>query len=336
MRRRFIDIGINLTDAQFQGIYHGKHVHKPDLRNVIDRARMSGVEKMIITGSNLPESQKALEICKAGDYAVDGQGRDADQQAIDQQSSNTNHHVTNLYCTVGVHPCHAGEIAEKSEPDQKQYLEDLESLAKDPQNRRFVKAFGEIGLDYDRFHYASKETQQTYFQKQLEIAVRLDLPLFLHSRACHEDFTAMLKPFLPGLPRRGVVHSFTGTIAEMTELVEMGFYIGLNGCSLKTAENLEVAKEVPLDRLLLETDGPWCEMRPSHASSTHIQPHKDVDMPFPSVKKEKWAPNALVKGRCEPCAMPLVARVIASVKKVPYDTVVEAAYENSVKLFGFD
>lgn len=310
--KRFIDIGVNLTDAQFQGIYHGKKVHAPDLDNVVGRARMSGVEKMIITGSSLEESNHALDICRAGGPN------------------------SGLYCTVGVHPCHTEEIAEKSEPEQAKYLSDLEEMAKADANSIYVKAFGEIGLDYDRFHYASMQTQQKYFKQQLDIATRLDLPLFLHSRACHADFTSILVPYLPKLPRRGVVHSFTGTVKEMLELVELGFYIGLNGCSLKTNENLEVVKQVPLNRLLLETDGPWCEIRPSHASNAHVANHKDNDLPYPSVKKEKWTPEALVKGRCEPCSMPLVARVVASVKEVPLDTVVEAAYENSVKLFGFN
>jgi TatD DNase family protein len=92
--------------------------------------------------------------------------------------------------------------------------------------------------------------------------------LFLHSRAAHADFVRLLKAaFGPGLERLekgGVVHSFTGTVDEMRELADLGLFIGINGCSFKTAENCAVVKEVPLDRLMLETDGPWCEVRPSH------------------------------------------------------------------------
>ena len=131
-------------------------------------------------------------------------------------------------------------------------------------------AFGEFGLDYDRLHYCSKEVQLHSFAAQLALAASLSpqLPLFLHSRAAHADFVRLLKeafgPRLERLEKGGVVHSFTGTVDEMRELMDLGLYIGVNGCSFKTAENCEVVKEIELSRLMLETDGPWCEVRPSH------------------------------------------------------------------------
>lgn len=79
------------------------------------------------------------------------------------------------------------------------------------------------------------------------------MPLFLHSRAAAEDFEAMLFPRLPKL-KGGLVHSFTGTLEEMKRIVETGLYVSINGCSLKTEDNLAVVKEIPLDRLMLETD----------------------------------------------------------------------------------
>lgn len=101
----------------------------------------------------------------------------------------------------------------------------------------------------------------TYFRAQLDLAVELQLPLFLHSRAAAEDFEAVLKERLgenmERLPKMGVVHSFTGTMEEMKRLVELGFDVGINGCSLKTEENIAVVKEVPLERIQIETDGPW-------------------------------------------------------------------------------
>lgn len=83
------------------------------------------------------------------------------------------------------------------------------------------------------------------------------LPLFLHSRAASEDFERLLKERLDQLPERGLVHSFTGTVEEMWRLVEMGFDVGVNGCSMKTEENVEVVRQIPLERLQIETDGPW-------------------------------------------------------------------------------
>ena len=95
-------------------------------------------------------------------------------------------------------------------------------------------AFGEFGLDYDRLFLTPKEQQLKYFEAQLDIAVEVQLPLFLHSRAASEDFERLLKGRLEQLPKRGLVHSFTGTVEEMQRLVDMGFDIGVNGCSMKS------------------------------------------------------------------------------------------------------
>jgi TatD DNase family protein len=104
----------------------------------------------------------------------------------------------------------------------------------------------------------------------------------------------------------------------MRRLVELGFDIGINGCSLKTEENLEVVKEVPLERIQIETDGPWCEIRPSHASAKFL---KDAP-PLPkAVKKERWTAETMVKGRNEPCAISQVAYVVAAVKGISVEEV---------------
>ena len=93
------------------------------------------------------------------------------------------------------------------------------------------------------------------------------------------------------------MHSFTGTKEELQEFIDMDLYIGLNGCSLKTEENIEIAKLVPLDRLMIETDCPYCDIRNSHASS------KFVKTKFPSSKKEKYSEDKMVKDRNEPCTI---------------------------------
>lgn len=136
------------------------------------------------------------------------------------------------------------------------------------------------------------------------------------------------------------MHSFTGTVEEMQRLVDLGLYIGINGCSLKTEENLDVVRKVPLDKLMLESDGPWCEIRPSHASSKVLKEAQDMldligEVPStPAVKKERWAKGKMVKSRNEPAATALVAVVVAKVKGVSLEEVCEAAWRNSVKLFG--
>lgn len=231
-------------------------------------------------------------------------------------------------------------------------------------HQRGLVAFGEFGLDYDRLHYCSKKVQLHSFAVQLKLAASLNpqLPLFLHSRAAHEDFVSLLKSTFGGklerLQRGGVVHSFTGTVEEAKELADLGLYIGVNGCSLKTAENCAVVKAIPLDRLMLETDGPWCEIRPSHEGSKYLTQDKpdgqDVkadEQPgskkskkqspapqrrFKVVKKEKWEEGAMVKGRNEPCTIEKVAKVVAGIKGVPVEVVCNAAWENTTKVYGLE
>ena len=275
-------------------MHYGKQAHEDDLKYVVTRALEAGVRKMMVTGSDLDESKKAVAL--AEDYPG------------------------LCYATVGVHPCSSKSFEAYSQgPDA--LLTELKKLAQESRDSGKATAFGEIGLDYDRLHYAEKETQITYFKKQLDLAVELQMPLFLHSRAAAEDFTAILRERLDQLPKRGCVHSFTGTLAEMQELVDLGFDIGINGCSLKTEENLTVTKEVPLERLQIETDGPWCEIRPSHASSKYL---KDALTLPKAVKKEKWQVDYMVKGRNEPCAITQVAHVVAGVKGISVEEVCEA------------
>lgn len=249
---------------------------------------------MMITGSDLVESRTAIKLAEE--------------------------YPGLCYATVGVHPCSAGSFAKHPEGGEK-LLEELGQLARESRDAGTTMAFGEIGLDYDRLTLCDKETQLVWFGKQLDLAVELQMPLFLHSRAAAEDFERLLKERLEKLPKRGVVHSFTGTLQEMQRIVELGFDVGINGCSLKTEENLEVVKQVPLGRLQIETDGPWCEMRPSHASSKLL---KDAP-PLPkAVKKEKWSAEFMVKGRNEPCAISQVAHAVAAVKGIAVEEVCEA------------
>lgn len=160
------------------------------------------------------------------------------------------------YGTVGVHPCQA-KLFDEYPAGPSKMLEELKTLALESKQAGLAVAFGEIGLDYDRLFLSAKESQLKYFEAQLDLAVEIQLPLFLHSRAASEDFEKLLAPRLPKLPKRGLVHSFTGTLEEMQRMVDLGLDIGVNGCSLKTEENLEVVKTIPLDRIQIETDGPW-------------------------------------------------------------------------------
>lgn len=136
-------------------------------------------------------------------------------------------------------------------------IEELRKLAIESKEAGLTVALGEIGLDYDRLFLSPKEPQLKYFEAQLDLAIEIQLPLFLHSRAAGEDFERLIGSRLPQLPKGGLVHSFTGTMEEMKRLVALGLHIGVNGCSMKTEENLKVVKAIPLDRIQIETDGPW-------------------------------------------------------------------------------
>ncbi|OQO05242.1 hypothetical protein B0A48_09009 [Cryoendolithus antarcticus] len=297
-------IGINLSDPIFRGLHDDRRRHEDDLQHVIQRALGTGVRKMMITGSDLEQSKAAIALAK-------------DYPGL-------------CYATVGVHPCSAKKF-ETHPGGASDLLNQLRDLAVKGKSDGNVTAFGEIGLDYDRLHYCDKETQIRTFEQQLELAIKLQMPLFLHSRAAAEDFAALLSARLNKLPKRGLVHSFTGTMEEMRHLVSLGFDIGINGCSMKTEENVAVVREVPLERLQIETDGPWCEIRPSHASAKYLT---DAPKLPKAVKKEKWSSEYMVKGRNEPCAISQVAYAVAAIKEVSVEEVCEAAFQNSVRMFG--
>lgn len=301
-----------------------------------------------------------------------------------------------MYSTAGIHPCssaifaathprHDTDHTPSCGPDPTQPIHEDdhvpdEKLTRDiiANLRSFVEkarsepehglvAFGEFGLDYDRLHYCSKRIQLHSFAAQLELAASLkpQLPLFLHSRACHQDFVRLLKKTfgdrLERLEKGGVVHSFTGTVDEMKELVDLGLFIGINGCSFKTADNCALVKELDLAHLMLETDGPWCEVRPSHEGYKYISKPQSTSPTAPSsqgitgskptkkqknqnkapedqgrwkvVKKEKWEPGAMVKGRNEPCTIEKIGSIVAGLKGVSVEEVCEAAWRNTVTVF---
>ncbi|KAF3906998.1 hypothetical protein ABW21_db0208357 [Orbilia brochopaga] len=309
---RYIDVGINLTDMMYQGFYHGRKVHEMDLENVIQRADAVGCKKLMVTGSDYKSSVRAVELAQK--------------------------YPGIIFATVGVHPCCASELIKKAGgvSNIRAALKGIETLTLEGKARGIVTAFGEIGLDYDRFFLSDQDSQLRVFEEQLRIAEKLDLPLFLHSRAAEEDFNRLL--FAANLPRKGLVHSFTGTLEEMRTLTDAGFDIGINGCSLKTEENLAVVREVPLEHLQIETDGPWCEIRATHASAAFLKnmPAYLTETVPKDVKKERFQLGMRVKGRNEPCAIAGVAWVIAQVKGVSFEEVCERSWANSMKMFRYD
>jgi len=293
---RFIDIGANLTDGMYQGDYNGSNRHAADLEAVITRARENGVVKMMITGGNLEESKKAIEIAKSHE---------------------------DLFATVGCHPTRCTEFTE----DPEKYLEDLLELIN--KNKDQVVAVGEFGLDYDRTQFCDKETQRKYFEKQLDLCEKTGLPLFLHCRAAASDLVEVLNKNRSRLSG-GVVHSFDGSAEDRDNILALGFHIGINGCSLKTEENLLVMKDIPNDKLMIETDCPWCEVKKSHAGYKYVKTKFDS---YKAVDKKKWVEGATVKSRNEPHTIRQVLEIIAAVKEENVETLAETIFQNTAEVF---
>lgn len=288
----FIDIAANLTDGMFRGKYNGTQRHGPDIPAVLSRARAAGVVKTLVTAGTLSQSREALKLC----------GDDP-----------------SLFCTVGIHPTRARELKEDAEA----HCEKL--LAVVSEGKHKVVAIGECGLDYDRTRFCSREDQLPGFIAQFSLAEKTQLPMFLHDRNTAGDFLRIVTENRSRFTT-GIVHSFTGTMEEMRAYVDLDLYIGINGCSLKTKDNIEVAKAVPLDRIMLETDSPYCEIRSTHEGSDWVKSK------WPSKDKKKYSPEALVKGRCEPCRIRQVCEVVAAAKDVSEEHVARAAFNNTMKV----
>lgn len=204
------DIGVNLTSSQFA----------KDTDDVVARARNAGVSGMLLTGTNLQESQRAAEL--AGRYE-------------------------NCWSTAGVHPHDSNGWQDNS-------AQALRELAQLPQ----VVAIGECGLDFNR-NFSTPDEQERAFCAQLALAAELSLPVFLHCRDAHERFLALLTPWLDKLPG-AVLHCFTGTAQEAQECLQVGLYLGITGWVCDERRGLalrELLPMIPADRLLLETDAPW-------------------------------------------------------------------------------
>ncbi len=172
-----------------------------------------------------------------------------------------------IWAAIGYHPYEADKVSDED-------IEELKSLAEGEEK---VVAIGECGLDYYR-DYASKENQWRIFEKQLEVAKELGLPVVIHSREADEDTVAILKN--SGV-EKGVIHCFTGTEKLLKGALDIGFYISLSGIvTYKNAKDLqELAKKIPLDRLLVETDSPYLAPVPKRGKK-NMPPYVFFTMKF--------------------------------------------------------
>lgn len=302
-------VAVTFTAEQFQGIYRGKQYHDPDFGEVLKRAKEYGCERVMLTTMSLDGAKQNIELVR----------KFPDMCKM----------------TLGVHPYHAGEIyaAQESSANSSQYLEEIRKIGEIliTESPSPLAAFGEIGLDYVYLNRAGKETQKRAFKDQLEMATQLQLPLFLHVRESTNDFISIIKPYLSRLPRGGLVHSFAGSKAEMLQLVELGLDISVNGVSFRNDEQIEMVRYLPLNKLQLETDAPWCEVLEKDPT---IEPFLATARALPpSRKHNKFILGQMVKTRNESCTIERVGLVVAGLKGTTIEEVAEAAWNNSSRMF---
>lgn len=304
---RLVDIAVNLTDVQFSGFYASKRVHSADHCSVLQRAYRSGVHKIIVTGTSVQDSKDAVELCNTLQPSTE----------------------VELFCTAGIHPTNAAEKAIG-------WQRELMQLAN--ANPRAIVAFGEMGIDKLRLQHCPLSVQMQTFIEQLEMVKVQDerkLPLFVHCREAFEEVCECFGKVWPNgeqLERLVVIHSFDGNELELRGFLERGFYISLNGCSFKKTGALQVMQKVPVERLLLETDAPWCQI----TSTSQAFALKEAECALPVhavVKKEKHSPEAMVKGRNEPANLVHLVQVMSKVLEISPVELAEAVWSNVHRIF---
>jgi TatD DNase family protein len=218
-----VDIGLNLAHDSFD----------PDRDQVVEAAVNAGVRWMVITGSTLESTRRAIEIVRQD--------------------------PSRFRATAGIHPHHAREFQDQDAPG-------LRELMRVPE----VGAAGECGLDFFR-NFSPRADQERVFRRQLELAAELWKPVFLHQRDAHDAFVSILGEHRARIPA-GVAHCFTGDQRELDDYLDLGLSIGITGwiCDERRGRHLrDLVARIPADRLMLETDAPYLlprdlEPKPRH------------------------------------------------------------------------
>ncbi len=238
--------------------------HK-DLDEVLKRAQEYGVDKIINIGCNMESSKKTTSLSERYDQ---------------------------IWSVVGFHPHDAKEVKESD-------WDELDKLTDHPK----VVGVGEMGLDYYR-DLSPRKKQQEVFRRQIQVAKKKKMPIVVHDRDAHEEVFAVLKEEKAG-ENKGVMHCYSGDLEFAKKCMDMGFYISIAGpvTFKKTSRLKEVAKSIPNDRLLVETDCPYL------------------------------APEPYRGKRNEPAYVKYVAAKIAELRGMSYEEIVAATRENTCRLF---
>lgn len=236
-----------------------------DRDKIIRELKSEGIELVILPGSSMEISRKAVELAKK---------------------------YNNLYATVGIHPNNVDEMDSNT-------IEALRQLA----NNSKVVGIGECGLDY-HYDYCPKELQMKWFREQIRLAKELRLPIVVHDREANIDTYNMLKEEYDS-NLTGVLHCYSGDVELAKKYVDMGFYISIAGpVTYRSAAKLkEVARDIPLEYLLIETDSPCL------------------------------TPSEVGRKRNEPFYVRYVAGTIAELKKISFEKVELQTNKNAKKIF---
>jgi TatD DNase family protein len=250
--------------------FHLDYLKEASEEEVLEKARAIGVERFMTIAVSPDNLNKVIQLTE-------------------------NH--GDVFGTLGIHPHDAEEYTDEVEAFIRQHL------AQENRSNK-LRAVGEIGLDYF-YDNADRKIQRDVFERQLQIAVDVDLPVVIHTREADDDTQAILKNFAPLMKQKGVIHSFTSGIELARYCVGEGFNLGINGIvTFNKAENVrQVVADTPIEKLLLETDAPFLT-------------------PVPYRGKE----NA-------PCYLPFIAEKIAEVKEMRVEDVLAQCYQNSINTF---
>jgi TatD DNase family protein len=241
-----------------------------DAEEVILRSKKAGVELMIVIGTDVKTSCKAVELAQNYDY---------------------------IFAAVGYHPIHVNQIDEET---LRENLEEIRQLS----SKKKVVAIGEIGLDYFREPF-NKELQRIALKELINLAKEIKKPVILHAREALEELIGIVEK---EKDLRGVFHCFSGNMAQAKRVMGAGLYLGFNGLITYSGdeENRDVARQIPLEKLLIETDCPYL---------TPI-PHRGE--------------------RNEPAYVRYVIKEISELKSIEEETIAKQSLLNAKKLFRLD
>ena len=245
---------------------HLDYLDQADLEITLAKSRQVGIERIITIAVSAGNLESVMKLATSS---------------------------ANIWGTQGIHP-HEAES----------YTPEVDAIIRRNAGHAKILAVGEIGLDY-YYDHADRAVQRSVFEQQLQTAIELDLPVVIHTREADDDTRDILKNCSTSLTRKGVIHSFTSSLALAEFCLAEGFMLGFNGITtFNSADNVrQVVAATPMTQLLLETDAPYL-----------------TPVPY------RGRPNA-------PYYLPFIAETLAAIKEVDVEVLLQQAYRNSLDVF---